>query len=175
MARRPRVLSDGDGPATPVEQRGGEADVADGRGDAGQVGQPVDERGRDRGPLGQRDRQVTARVELLLGGDHDVRAAEPSGRQLRAQPGLGEHAGGGDQGRAAEHRARHGEQCGDPVRGHAQGEVQHVYRSPNATSRSASCGAVGRSRASTTRPSAITSARCARAAAAGSWVTITTV
>ncbi|CAM5268762.1 hypothetical protein STENM223S_01002 [Streptomyces tendae] len=175
MPRRPRVLGDGGDAATGVGQRGREADVADGRGDARQGGQPLDEPGRDRGPLGQRDRQVPARAELLAGGDHDVRAAEPPGRQLRTQSGLGEHAGGGDQRGAAQDRAGHGEQCGEPVCGGAQGEVQHGYRSPNATRRSARCGAVGCSRASTTRPSAITTARWARAAAAGSWVTMTTV
>ncbi|CAM5495472.1 hypothetical protein STENM327S_06458 [Streptomyces tendae] len=52
MTRRHRVPGDRDGPSTPVDQRGRETDVADGRGDAGQGGQPVHEPGRDRGPLG---------------------------------------------------------------------------------------------------------------------------
>ncbi len=139
VPRRPRVLRDRGDAGAGVDQCRGEADVADGRGDAGQGGQPVDEPGRDRGPFGQREGEVPARVELLVGGDHDVRAAEPPGRDLRTQPRLGEHAGGGDQGRAAEDRARHGEQGGDPVRGHPQGEVQHGYRSP--TRRAAPPGA----------------------------------
>ncbi|CAM5646434.1 hypothetical protein STENM223S_02528 [Streptomyces tendae] len=175
VPRRPRVLGDGGDAATGVGQRGREADVADGRGDARQGGQPLDEPGRDRGPLGQRDRQVPARAELLAGGDHDVRAAEPPGRQLRTQSGLGEHAGGGDQRGAAQDRAGHGEQCGEPVCGGAQGEVQHGYP---LSQRDEAVRQVRRRRVFQGLDHPAVGhhhGAVGAAAAAGSWVTMTTV
>ncbi len=105
-------------PAVRIDESGRKADVADGCGHARQLAELADKLSRDATTFREGEREVARRVDLLVGGDHDGGSGEAARGQVGAEAGLGEDAGRGDQGRAAEHRAGHGDQGGDTVADH---------------------------------------------------------